>query len=105
MRIKSLYIADEQSGRDIDQVERLADAEGLSFSKMGLKILHDWLEINKRYKDAKITDYETVEVLNVKNEIKVYCKECGSYDLDNAGWVIHDIGCSSSRPFYSGVKK
>lgn len=98
MIMKSVYISDKNL-KAWEEINRLAAAEKISLNEMLWRMWLDWLETNKRYKDAKITDFEMKEVLEVKREIQVYCKECGSYEVDDGGWVIHDLGCSSSRPF------
>lgn len=90
----SLYLP-----RDFDKylldIERLAAAKKISRNKMFQFILKDWVDNHRRYMDMKISDFEQAEIEEIKKEIPLGCKECGSDKVDDiTGLRVHVYGCS-----------
>lgn len=87
------------------EVERLALAKGVSKNRMAIQIIEEWIANNRRYVDRKITDFESESVEKIKKEIPVYCPECGSIEVDEGGFTIHDRACSWNYEIVKGEKK
>lgn len=97
--IHSLYIP-KHFRDNISYIERMADANGRSVNAQIIFMLSEYITEHRRYQDSKITDYETKEISEMfKESPDIVCPECRATkrDVDEAGFTIHDFGCSNNK--------